>query len=317
MNKPLVSVLIPAYNHEKYVQNSIKSILNQTYPNLELIVIDDGSNDKTWSKIQELIPQCELKFTRTYFETKENEGTCETLNKLLSLAKGDYIYFIASDDLAKPDAISKQVDFLNNNSSYSLVVGNNEIIDANGIVAYWDKRRKLIYDKKKAEYKTFVEYLEKKRGFKFVSEKFGMYNTLYLSNYIPNGALIRKSIFEKFGKFTAEAPLEDWYLMLQISKYSRMKYLDEILFSYRWHSMNTMKQSSKIRILSEKTRNYEEKILQNIDEKAVFSEVLSVKHIGALYKKIGIPYIFEICIYKKVDLLIKKVKIFNNFVTKC
>ena len=53
MNKSLVSVLIPAYNHENYVQDSLQSIINQTYENIELIVIDDGSSDNTWQKIKE------------------------------------------------------------------------------------------------------------------------------------------------------------------------------------------------------------------------------------------------------------------------
>ena len=76
MEKPLVSVIVPAYNHETYVQDTINSIINQTYRNIELIVIDDGSKDSTWAKIQELKERCEKRFARVHFETKENEGTC-------------------------------------------------------------------------------------------------------------------------------------------------------------------------------------------------------------------------------------------------
>ena len=57
-NKSLVSVLIPAYDHEKYVQETIKSIINQTYQNIELIIVDDGSKDSTWQKIQEMREEC-------------------------------------------------------------------------------------------------------------------------------------------------------------------------------------------------------------------------------------------------------------------
>ena len=118
MEKP-VSVIIPAYNHQKYVQDTIKSIINQTYQNIELIIIDDGSTDRTWQKILEMKADCEKHFKNAHFETKENEGTTRTLKKLLSLANGEYVYIIASDDIIKPSAIEKQVDFLNKKKFFS------------------------------------------------------------------------------------------------------------------------------------------------------------------------------------------------------
>ena len=77
--------------------------------------------------------------------------------------------------------------------------------------------------------------------------------------------MIRRSIFEKIGYFTPEAPLEDWWLMLQLSKYAKMKYLNEILFSYRWHSANTIKQSEKLEGFGNRTQKYEMEILKNLD----------------------------------------------------
>ncbi len=299
MSKPLVSVIIPAYNHENYVQNTINSIIDQTYKNIELIVIDDGSKDSTWQKIQEMKDKCDERFSYVHFETKQNEGTCKTLNKLLSLANGEYIYLIASDDMAKPKAIELEVEFLEKNPDYALAVGNNEIIDSNDVVCYFDKKQNLIYDKKKALFHTYVAFLQNRKTFRFISSDFGTYKTLYSNNYIPNGYLIRKSIFDKIGYFTPEAPLEDWWLMLQISKYAKMKYIDEVLFLYRWHQTNTMKNSDKMCNVTEKTWQYEETILQNIDEKEVLPDVLDVKKNGACYRKIGLPFLFQILSYKK------------------
>lgn len=310
MNK-LVSVIIPAYNHENYIQDSIRSVINQTYNNIELIVIDDGSKDSTWLKICELKEECEKRFQRTILKTKENEGSSATINKLISLANGEYITILASDDILKPNSIEKLISFLENNKEYALVVGNNELIDYKGNICYWDKNRNPVYDKRQAKYYTFADFLKKECNFAFNSNKFGTYGTFYYQNYIPNGYLIRSDIFAKIEPFTKEAPLEDHFLMLQISKYAKMKYIDEVLFSYRIHQSNTFSQSEKMKQMRIKTKEYEEKILSKIDETKVLSEVIKVKEQGYCYKKRGIPYIFEIKNYIKGNTRYKTVKLFG------
>ncbi len=309
--KHLISVIIAAYNHEKYVQETIQSIINQTYQNIELIIIDDGSKDSTWQKILEMKQACENRFERVIFETQENQGACKTLNKLISFMKGEYFFIIASDDAIKSNTIEKEYNFLSNNPDYALCVGNNEIIDSNSNVCYWDKERNIVYDKNKAKYLTFVDFLQHCAKFNFCSEKFGRYDKIYIGNHIPNGFLIRKSIFDKIGFFTPEAPLEDFWLHLQISKYAKMKYLDEILFSYRWHNANTIKQEEKMAQFDFMTREYENKILTNLDFNTVFPIVKNVYENGVCYKKKGIPFIFEILSYRKGNKKYKKYKLFN------
>ena len=70
-SEQLVSVIIPAYNHERFVQQTIRSIIGQSYKNIELIIIDDGSTDSTWLKINELKKECEERFSRVVFKTKK------------------------------------------------------------------------------------------------------------------------------------------------------------------------------------------------------------------------------------------------------
>jgi alpha-1,3-rhamnosyltransferase len=184
-NSPLISALIPTYNHEKYIQETINSIINQTYQNIELIIIDDGSTDSTWQKMQEMEELCKKRFKRVVFKTKENEGLCLTLNKLLDEAQGEYIYLIASDDLAKPQAIEKQLLYIIKNNAV-VVVGDNEIIDNDGNRIGWDKKRnncKL----KNALYKTFGDFLKIKEKI----QVFGTYDQLLKGNHIPNGYLIK------------------------------------------------------------------------------------------------------------------------------
>lgn len=269
--KPLVSVCIPAYNHEKHVTDCIKSIIAQTYKNIEILIIDDGSHDNTTKKILKLIPEMEKRFSFVFFQTQKNEGTCRTINKLYDKAHGKYIYHIASDDVAKPKAIETLVKFLESNHEYALVVGDNEIIDSRGKRTFWDTERNNVYKKTNAAYYTFGDFLKSQnKHVDFNSDQFGSYSTLFNCNYIPNGYLIRREIFDKTGPFTTDAPLEDWWFMLQISKYAKMKYIDQILFSYRWHGANTITRVEYMNNIYNKTAHYEWEKLKHSD----FSEML-------------------------------------------
>lgn len=308
---PLVSVLIPAYNHENYIQETIESIINQTYPNIELIILDDGSKDKTWEKITELKPKCENRFVKIHFETKQNEGTCMTLNKLLKLSSGEFVYIIASDDLAKPQAIEKEVKILQDNPDYALAVGDNEYVDSMGKQIFRTQKA-FTSNIKNAKYKTVKEFLSSKLKIDFLSDDFGSYKTLYKENYIPNGYLIRKNIFETIGNFTKNAPLEDFWLMLQISKYKKMKYIDEILFSYRIHDTNTIGNSTRMRELTTQTRNYEQKLLEKYLTNHKNDELLKIYNEGICYYQTGIPNILMLYKYQKINTRTLKVEIFNK-----
>lgn len=296
---PLVSVLIPAYNHEKYVQESIKSIISQTYKNIELLVINDGSSDSTWQKLIELESACKERFIRVVFWNQSNMGCAQTLNNLLSNAQGDYIYLIASDDVASSHAIETEVDFLESNKEYALVVGDSILIDSEGKRCYWNKKCKIVYEKEKAEFVTFCDFLQKKRGFSFLTNKFGSYKELYKINHVPNGYLIKKEIFENF-RYTKEAPLEDWNLMLYIAKYHKMKYLDEILFMYRQHSNNTIRDTEKMMLMENMTRQYEDELLCQLNLKKTTLEATEFikRNLG---KKIVMKSTFS-KIYKRVKL---------------
>lgn len=307
----LVSVLIPAYNHENYIQETIESIINQTYPNIELIILDDGSKDKTWEKITELKPKCENRFVKIHFETKQNEGTCITLNKLLKLSSGEFVYIIASDDLSKPQAIEKEVKFLQDNPDYALAVGDNEYVDSIGKQIFRTQKA-FTSNIKNAKYKTVKEFLSSKLKIDFLSDDFGSYKTLYKENYIPNGYLIRKNIFETIGNFTKNAPLEDFWLMLQISKYKKMKYIDEILFSYRIHDTNTIGNSTRMRELTTQTRNYEQKLLEKYLTNHKNDELLKIYNEGICYYQTGIPNILMLYKYQKINTRTLKVEIFNK-----
>ena len=99
--KPLVSIIIPAYNVEKYINRGINSVLKQTYPNIQLVVIDDGSTDQTWNVIQRFA----LRDNRIKAIKQKNKGVSAARNLGLSLADGDYVLFLDSDDWLEDDAV--------------------------------------------------------------------------------------------------------------------------------------------------------------------------------------------------------------------
>jgi len=255
---PLVSVIIPCYNHEKYVQETIYSIINQTYKKIELLIIDDGSSDSSYDKIYEMEEQCNRRFSRFEVKTRENKGVIETLNNLITMSSGEYIYLIASDDIAAPQAIEVQLDFLVNHPDYALCVGLNDIIDENGQQCYWDENRNNVYNITEAKYISFTDLLIKTfPNINFFSNDFGSYlSFFYAGNHIPNGQLIRKAIYKETGLYVKEAPLEDFYMNMQIAKYSKMKLINQTLFYYRWHRKNIIKEP-KMYTYSDTTFFYE------------------------------------------------------------
>ena len=243
----LISVIIPAYNHERYVQDTINSILKQTYPNIELIIVNDGSPDRTHNKIKELLPQCQAHFRRVEYINKENEGVIKSLNLCLSLAQGEYVYAIASDDRASTHALEILHTYLSQHRDVGLAVGDNQFIDETNRRCFWSKNQSRVYDANKAYSLTHAEHLKKLRpDVDFSGSLFGSYPTLLSGNYIPNGYLIRKSLLDLTGGYSDQAPLEDLHLMLQIAKQAKMKYIDQILFDYRWHDTNTIKQKTQM-----------------------------------------------------------------------
>lgn len=106
---PLVSIIIPAYNAEKFITEAIDSSVNQTWPNKEIIVIDDGSSDNTLHVAQQYAADC----VKVY--SQSNRGASVARNKGLSLAKGKYIQFLDADDILDSQKISMQVKLLEQN----------------------------------------------------------------------------------------------------------------------------------------------------------------------------------------------------------
>lgn len=266
---PLVSVIVPAYNHEHYVQETIRSIIAQTYMNIELLVTDDGSTDGTFAKISELENECRARFAAVRFATQKNAGICITLNSLLADAHGEFVYPIASDDVAESHAVETLLGCFDSSDTV-FAVGDNSIIDSDSNIIGWGTDRDI--DDGKIVYDSFWDYLcHKQPELRNLGENFGSYESLLKGNYITNGYLIRRSALIKTGGWR-EGTLDDWYLHLQLSKLGRFKFVNEKLFRYRWHGTNTVRQNDTMRKLIVATKKYEEENVLNSGDSALIKK---------------------------------------------
>lgn len=117
----MVSVIMAVYNGEKYIQEAIESVLNQTYKDIELVVVDDGSNDNT-RKIVE-------KYKDVIYIYQENKGQGSARNLGIEVSKGEYLAFLDSDDLYAPDKIEKQLKILLKNNNIDVVYNDLKVVD--------------------------------------------------------------------------------------------------------------------------------------------------------------------------------------------
>ena len=132
--KDLVSIIIPAYNHEKYIYDCINSVLNQTYTNIEVLVEDDCSTDKTREVISKIKDD---RLKKIY--SKKNKGVVNTINELSNKCNGKYIAVIGSDDIWYPTKIEEQVQVFEKNPKLGAVFTEVDFIDENG-KKYTDKK---------------------------------------------------------------------------------------------------------------------------------------------------------------------------------
>lgn len=220
MESPLVSVVIPCYNHEEFVQDCIQSVIDQTYQNIELIIIDDGSSDGSVAKIQEMSELCQKRFTNFEFRFRPNKGLCATLNEALEWCEGTFYSALGSDDKILPNKIDIQVDFLKKNKKYIAVFGGVDLIDNNDkLIGHW------LYEEKKYTFKDIF---------------------LHTHNLPAPTALMKIEAVKVVGGYKSGMIIEDWYMWLKLSKIGDIYYLPKIFARYRFHETNLSKNLDKM-----------------------------------------------------------------------
>ena len=117
-DNPLVSFIISVYNGEDFIEQSIRSIFNQTYKNIEIVIVDDCSHDSTNLILNNLRKESKLKIT--IHKNEKNLGLTKSLNIAADIAKGEWLARLDADDLSKEDRIHSQINFAKSNKQYSI-----------------------------------------------------------------------------------------------------------------------------------------------------------------------------------------------------
>ncbi|URZ07206.1 glycosyltransferase family 2 protein [Clostridium felsineum] len=211
MEKHLVSVCIPIYNGGQYIKSTIESVLNQTYKNIELVLVNDNSTDNTENII--------LRFNDSrikYYKNVKNLGMVNNWNAAIGYATGEYVKLLCQDDLLEKDCIAKQANILDTDNSVQLVTSASYVIDENGkkLISRKIFRKSLLINGKSIS----------KRSFVIGKNLFGE----------PTLTMYRRSILSKIGYYDKNFwYVPDWDFNVRCLSQGNLYYLNEKLSSFR------------------------------------------------------------------------------------
>ncbi|WP_152184314.1 glycosyltransferase [Sulfurimonas indica] len=249
--QPLVTVLMPAYNHASFIKEAIESLIEQDYTNIEFIITNDGSTDNTHDVIMELDNICKTRFSKFQYINRRNKGLIKTLKEMETLINGKYLSILYSDDIFTKNKITKQVNALENNQDYALCFGNMIGIDDNSNIV--------------KKYKT--KYA--KSG--------NVFNDLLIRNFIPAPTvMMRTKAFKSVGGYDLNFEYDDYPLWLKIAHKYKVLYLNEDLVFYRSHDNNVS--SNMLRTLK-----LTENVLLSWRDEPIFLKAIKRFYLRAFY----------------------------------
>lgn len=221
---PLVSVLIPAYNHEDYVVRCLDSVLDDPYPAKEIVIIDDGSTDQTAERIQAWADrhgdEIAIEFVR-----RENKGIAATLNELAARARGEFLRIGASDDYLLPGGCEVLVRYLMMHPEKGAAIGDCIVVDRYGCKIL-DSGMSDLHHADKSLYRS-------DEGIR----------RAVISHWAVGGpvTMLRKSVLETVARWTEGLRIDDWDLFLRLAARDAIGFIDIKVCAYRLHGENFSK----------------------------------------------------------------------------
>lgn len=219
--RPLVSVVIPSYNHARFITQAIESVAAQSHHDVELIVVDDGSTDGSPGVVERALKTCGLH--RSELVVQENRGAHAGINVGLAMARGEYCQILNSDDRLHPQRLEKLLCALG--PSGELAFSSVRNIDAEGNAVWTGHPMETWY---RSARRALLE--QPTVGFGLLT----INAAVSTSNF-----LFRRSLFERTGAFTPERLCHDWRFLLRALILSEPVWVDEALVDYRFHGDNT------------------------------------------------------------------------------
>ena len=229
--QPKLSVIIASYNHQDYIAETLRSLEEQTFEGFEIIIVDDGSTDKT-------VEVAESAQSRAQIHTQENQGVVAARNRGVELAKGRYICFVDSDDVVLPERFAKQVALLDGDSELGLVFADALIIDSKG-----------------AEIGKFSDV------YPVVPGDVARMLALHYCFTPMITVMVRADVLRKTGPFEKPGPISDYMKWIKVAHISKVHYDPEPLGCWRRHQASTSKQANKVKSYA-KTRAALKRILR-------------------------------------------------------
>jgi glycosyltransferase involved in cell wall biosynthesis len=221
---PLVSVLIPAFNHERFVQRCLDSVLEDPYPSKEIVIVDDGSTDRTGERIAEWVALHGHKL-RVEYVRRENRGISATLNELAARAHGEFLRLGASDDYLLPGGMEALVNYLLMHPRKRAVVGDSIVIDGDDNRLHDSGMRDLHGADKRL----------------YASDE-GIQRAV-ITQWAIGGpvTLLRKSALETVDRWTEGLRIDDWDFFLRLAACDALGFIDVRVCAYRLHGSNVSK----------------------------------------------------------------------------
>lgn len=215
-NEVLVTICTPCYNHEEYLEDYLQSLMEQTYNNIELVIVDDCSTDNSAKVIESHLPRLKKRFKRVVFKrNKENLGITKTCNIAFKEAWGDLIKPVASDDVLPKWGIEKLVNYMFVHKDAKIVIGN--AIQVNDDYKYGEN----VYGKKLINVDKMDNICN-------------MHDKLLNGNFIPSvGVMYTKELLLKYGVYDENLLYEDWDYFLTISKKEHIFWDEDVVYYYR------------------------------------------------------------------------------------
>ena len=228
---PRISIITASYNYADLISQTIESVIQQTYKNWELIVIDDGSSDNSREVIQKYCDECP-KIKLVTHENQKNKGLCETIKLGCQLSKGEYVAFLESDDIWHENHLQQKIKILDKYSGLPVIF--------NAVELFGDKKSQSRLD----EYFTFQKFFLKKQTYPS-----NLFNYFLFINLIPTFScvLIKKAILENLDFNAPFQPHLDWFLWMQIAYTNELYYIDLPLTKWRIHPKSLIGRTQKIK----------------------------------------------------------------------